>query len=120
MGSGWDQNGPEADGFATPIRPYRRAEAASGRPVFIPPQSGAALSAHSQADVSPKPDGLVRAIAIRPARFPFGWTHPNEKNARQIKRVEHVLIEKVGPTFSEHARDRNRSRPEPIPTDHTA
>ena len=29
------------------------------------------------------------------ARFPLGWNHPNDKNSRQINKLEHILIGEV-------------------------
>lgn len=40
----------------------------------------------------------------RLARFPFDRSRSNEKNSRQINKLEHVLIAKVVSTFAEHAR----------------
>jgi hypothetical protein len=33
------------------------------------------------------------------ARFPIRWNHLIEKNSRQFKNLEHVLVGKAGPLF---------------------
>jgi hypothetical protein len=35
----------------------------------------------------------------RLARFPIRWNHLIEKNSRQFKNLEHVLVGKAGPLF---------------------
>jgi hypothetical protein len=35
----------------------------------------------------------------RLARFPIRWSHLIEKNSRQFKNLEHVLVGKAGPLF---------------------
>ena len=36
-----------------------------------------------------------QCLAMALARFPTGWNRPVDKNSRQFKILEHVLIEKV-------------------------
>jgi hypothetical protein len=47
-------------------------------------------------------DSAYRGVSqgIEPlARFPIRWNHLIEKNSRQFKNLEHVLVGKAGPLF---------------------